>query len=88
MGSTSVDASDCHSEPELKLYSGYASSGQKSLGAAVIFLQKKLEAKGCDIGVDGLFGPNAERAVKRYQDDNNLSVDGIVGPETWGFLCK
>lgn len=35
---------------------------------------------------DSIFGPITETAVKKYQKDNNLKVDGIVGKETWGSL--
>ncbi len=33
-------------------------------------------------GVDGKFGNNTEKAVKAYQEDYGLQVDGIVGKET------
>lgn len=33
-------------------------------------------------GIDGKYGPRTERAVRRFQKDNGLRVDGIVGPET------
>ena len=35
-----------------------------------------------DTGIDGKFGPRTERAVRRFQQDNGLQVDGIVGIET------
>lgn len=37
-------------------------------------------------GVDGIFGPNTETAVRNYQSDLGLVVDGIVGPVTWRSL--
>ena len=45
-----------------------------------------LKANGHDIAVDGIFGPETEKAVEAYQKANGLGVDGIVGPKTWGSL--
>ena len=36
--------------------------------------------------VDGIFGSMTETAVKQFQQDNNLYVDGIVGNATWNKL--
>lgn len=41
---------------------------------------------GQDIAVDGSFGPQTEAAVKAIQGYFRVTVDGIVGPETWGIL--
>jgi hypothetical protein len=46
-------------------------------GASVRKLQAALE-----IPVDGVFGPQTERAVKRFQKRKGLTADGIVGPDT------
>ena len=35
---------------------------------------------------DGIFGPKTEAAVKKWQKDHGLKVDGIIGPKTWGSL--
>ncbi len=37
-------------------------------------------------GVDGSFGAATEAAVKNYQRDKKLGVDGIAGPDTMGSL--
>jgi putative chitinase len=46
---------------------------------------KKLQVK---LGVDpiGNFGPKTESAVKKWQLDNGLTADGIVGDGTWSKL--
>ena len=35
------------------------------------------------VEVDGLFGPDTDRATKVFQDDHGLYIDGIVGKNTW-----
>lgn len=35
------------------------------------------------LGADGSFGTNTAKAVKAYQEDKRLSVDGVVGRNTW-----
>ena len=50
---------------------------------AVTQLQKELQAWGYNPnGIDGSFGPGCETAVKNFQQDNGLTVDGSVGPAT------
>ncbi len=58
-----------------------------SSGDAVLALQRKLWALGFDPGpTDGAFGPKTHDAVKRYQEQKGLQVDGIAGPETFTSL--
>jgi peptidoglycan hydrolase-like protein with peptidoglycan-binding domain len=55
-----------------------------STGDAVRQLQQALKDLGYDPGdVDGQFGSNTESAVKAFQRDRGLTVDGIVGDITW-----
>ncbi|TPE68012.1 hypothetical protein AMD02_015740 [Halalkalibacterium halodurans] len=50
-------------------------------------LQALLYIKGYNPGpFDGIFGGKTESAVRAFQRDNGLTVDGIVGPQTWGAL--
>jgi len=54
---------------------------------AVNAVQKLLNAKfGYSLSVDGIFGPDTNAAVKDFQGDHGLGVDGIVGPITWRWL--
>lgn len=56
-------------------------------GPDVKEIQQKLKTLGLyDAPADGDFGPKTEMAVKAFQADNNLLVDGIVGPQTWNLL--
>lgn len=32
---------------------------------------------------DGIFGPETKQRVMEYQEQHDLAVDGIVGPQTW-----
>ena len=37
---------------------------------------------------DGEFGPSTEASVKHYQQNENLTVDGVVGKQTWTSLLN
>lgn len=58
-------------------------------GAYVTFLQQLLESYLIPVGtIDGIFGSRTENAVRQFQQDNNLSVDGVVGNNTWNALVN
>lgn len=38
------------------------------------------------MGADGSFGGNTDKAVRAYQKDKGLTVDGSVGAKTWAAL--
>jgi len=67
-----------------------------SSGPSVIELQTRLNAwRGtraaapfAPLLVDGVFGPRTDSAVRIFQRDNALAVDGVVGPITWGRLLS
>lgn len=54
-------------------------------GDAVCYLQTLLN-RAIQMTVDGIFGPDTDKAVKAFQSANNLVVDGIVGIKTWTVL--
>jgi peptidoglycan hydrolase-like protein with peptidoglycan-binding domain len=53
----------------------------------VLTLQEKLKGKSLlSDSPDGLFGNNTEKAVKDFQEANQLFANGIVDAQTWNKL--
>ena len=64
---------------------------KKGIKATIMvkWLQQRLINLGYSIGkygIDGSFGPDTKKAVKLYQKNNNLKIDGIVGKSTYKKL--
>lgn len=58
-------------------------SGESALRDA----QERLARLGFYSGrVDGIFGAYTESAVRAFQEAKGLTVDGVIGPETWSAL--
>lgn len=56
-------------------------------GDAIRDLQQALFDAGIEeVAVDGVFGPETDGAVRAFQRDKGLTVDGIVGPATRAAL--
>ena len=66
----------------------YPTIKKGSRGELVVQLQLLLSRAGWNLKVDGIFGVKTKAAVKEFQEQHNLVVDGIVGPKTWGELVK
>ena len=80
---------DCH-EPERKSHKPHKRILKHgSRGEDVKRLQKLLNARGLcpkPIALDGIFGRTTLDAVKKFQRQAKLPVDGIVGGKTWDKL--
>jgi peptidoglycan hydrolase-like protein with peptidoglycan-binding domain len=57
-------------------------------GPAVARMQELLKAHGFEMRIDGDFGWRTEVAVKQFQRQHSLRIDGIVGPVTWTTLAR
>ena len=60
-------------------------------GPEVTDIQSRLTALGAvvdDAERDGTFGSSTEAAVRSFQRERHLRVDGLVGPDTWEQLVE
>lgn len=58
-------------------------------GSAVTRVQETLAFLGFYQGpIDGIFGPDTEKAVMAFQRNAGLVDDGIIGPATWRELLR
>lgn len=55
-------------------------------GEQVRYLQERLRAHGYAVSVDGVYGPNTQSAVMKFQRAKGTGVDAVVGPITWRLL--
>jgi peptidoglycan hydrolase-like protein with peptidoglycan-binding domain len=79
-GARRIDQPAGWSAGPVALGTGFHSSEASS---RVREVQRKLNRLGYASGpVDGLFGPRTDAAVRRFQTDSGLAVDGAVGPRT------
>jgi peptidoglycan hydrolase-like protein with peptidoglycan-binding domain len=80
-GQGTINSSAPNPEPATTTeHSIVLSSGAE--GRQVQLLQQALGG----ISVDGIFGPETEEAVRRFQASRSLSVDGVAGPLTFAAL--
>lgn len=78
-----------YSEEEIPVETVKPTLRKGDRGDEVKELQEQLNAMGYDCGeADGVFGTRTRNAVIKFQTDNGLKPDGIVGPQTWAALDK
>lgn len=52
-------------------------------GSDVRTWQAQMRLRGWSLVVDGVFGLQTDHAVRAFQKEKHLGVDGIIGPNTW-----
>ena len=57
-------------------------------GDLVIWAQEHLYGAGYRIAVDGVFGPQTQRAVRAFQRRHHLGSSGVVNGRTWDALLQ
>ena len=67
----------------------YKTLRYRDSGSDVLKMQKALVTLGYNTGgTDGKFGPTTEKAVRQFQQDNGITVDGVAGNVTLTLLYK
>jgi peptidoglycan hydrolase-like protein with peptidoglycan-binding domain len=57
-----------------------------SIGPKVKELQEYLNELGYEVRVDGTYGEMTEEAIRAFQNDQNIGIDGSCGPDTWAKI--
>lgn len=52
-------------------------------GSDILTWQKRMSFRGWNIACDGIFGPQSEDKLVKFQREKKLKVDGILGPQSW-----
>ncbi len=65
-------------------FPGYCSLGSRDNATRQV--QQRLKDRGFTLDADGDFGSETDLAVRSFQADKGLDVDGTVGPLTWNAL--
>ena len=67
----------------------FASFQRGDDGQEVMAIQKRLVELDYTINaIDGDFGPSTEAAIRQFQSDHGLEVDGIIGSDTYRALMN
>ena len=85
----SYDYATANSEPGAAAPVTRLTLRRGSRGEAVKEMQALLISRGYDLGrwgADGIFGKQTMKAVKAFQKDCGIRVDGVVGPVTYSRL--
>ena len=59
-----------------------------SKGLQIYYLQQDLNYLGAELAMDGIFGSMTCGAVRQFQKDHKLDVDGIYGPKSYKAMME
>jgi peptidoglycan hydrolase-like protein with peptidoglycan-binding domain len=82
LGNAVVDVNNSQTESSIF----YSTLKIGSNNEDVKILQNFLNQCGYNLEIDSAFGSLTEKTVKEYQEKNGLTIDGIVGENTWNCL--
>lgn len=87
VGKATWDALFPESSSTSSTYPGYVLD-MGARGENVVAVQERLMSLGYDVpgGADGQFGSGLKNAIRQFQTDRGLEVDGSVGKNTWDAL--
>jgi len=83
IGSDRTPGAPAPHEVPILTNTGYHVLRTGSRGEEVEILQR-----GLGITADGSFGPQTEASVRAFQTEHKLTVDGVVGPQSWAKLIE
>lgn len=65
------------------LHVDYFGQTHNSTVPDVMLWQERMLIRGWLISVDGIYGPKSDSICHQFQAEKGLTVDGLVGPDTW-----
>ncbi len=69
-------------------YYPYRMLDKSMSGKDVAVLQAILDARGYSTETDGIIGEITDQAIRQFQRDHSLAVDGVCGPLTWKEVLR
>ena len=86
LGDLSAHKPGAEAKPNHPIWPGlyfHVGMQDKDKNGPIRLFQSHLKWRGWEIDVDGRFGTETEKVVKKFQQQKHLDADGEVGPATW-----
>lgn len=74
--------------PGYKPFRGHPTLKRGSRGDQVVWLQQHLIGGGHKLEPTGIFNAATVKAVRKFQQNRGLGVDGVVGTQTWNRILR